>query len=45
MEVNNPLMKPVYARYGIMGKNKTAVIEMASASGLPLVNPKERNYK
>jgi len=43
MEVNNPLMKPVYARYGIMGKNKTAVIEMASASGLPLVNLKERN--
>jgi glycerate kinase len=38
--VNGPLMNPVTARYGIMGDNKTAVIEMASASGLPLI-PKE----
>ena len=29
IEVNNPLMKKITARYGIMGDNKTAVIEMA----------------
>lgn len=41
-EVNGPLMKPVIAKYGIL-KDQTAVIEMASASGLPLVKSNERN--
>jgi glycerate kinase len=41
--VNDPLMRPVNARYGIMGNDRTAVIEMASASGLPLLKPEERN--
>ena len=43
MEVKGPLMKPIDARYGIMGNDKTAVIEMASASGLPLIKLEERN--
>lgn len=38
-----PLMSPVTALYGITGDGKTAVIEMASASGLPLVPAADRN--
>lgn len=41
--VNNPLMEKIEARYGIMGDGKTAVIEMAEASGLPLIPAKKRN--
>ena len=41
--VRDPLMKPVQARYGILGDGITAVIEMASASGLTLVPPDKRN--
>ena len=40
--VKNPIGKPVNARYGIC-RDDCAVIEMASASGLPLVPPKERD--
>jgi glycerate 2-kinase len=40
-EVIGPLGEPVTARYGILGDGQTAVIEMAEASGLPLV-PKEQ---
>jgi glycerate kinase len=39
--VRGPLGEPVRARWGILGDGETAVIEMAAASGLPLV-PKER---
>ena len=42
VEVNGPLMRPVTARYGIIGEG-TAIIEMAAASGLPLVDSGERN--
>lgn len=35
--VSDPLMDKVKARYGYIEKLKTAVIEMSSASGLPLV--------
>ena len=35
--VHDPLMRPVEATYGILGDNRTAVIEMATASGLTLV--------
>lgn len=42
IEVSNPLMKKIRAKYGIMGDN-TAVIEMAEASGLPLISIEERN--
>jgi len=41
--VHGPLMRPVKAKYGILGNGKTAVIEMAEASGLTLVSGKERN--
>ena len=41
--VKGPLGKPVQATYGILGDGVTAVIEMAAASGLPLVPPGERN--
>lgn len=35
--VTGPLGEPVVAEYGILGGTRTAVIEMAAASGLPLV--------
>ena len=39
--VSDPLGRPINARYGIVGRK--AIIEMATASGLPLLEPKERN--
>lgn len=41
--VHDPLMRSVEATYGILGDNRTAVIEMATASGLTLVPVSERN--
>lgn len=41
--VTGPLGAPVEATFGILGDGMTAVIEMASASGLPLVSPESRN--
>ena len=43
LKVSNPLMRPVDAYYGIIEKGKTAVIEMALASGLTLIAQEERN--
>ena len=40
--VHGPVMAPVEAYYGVFGKNK-AVIEMAAASGLPLLEESLRN--
>ena len=42
-EVNDPLMRPVGASFGISGDGTTAFIEMAVASGLYLLQPEERN--
>ena len=42
-EVINPLGKKINASYGILGDQKTAVIEMAEASGITLISPEERN--
>jgi len=42
-EVHDPLGRPVRARYGLLGEGDTAVIEMAAASGLPLLAPDERD--
>ena len=42
-EVTGPLGEKVEAFYGILGDQKTAVIEMAAASGLPLIPPAKRN--
>ena len=39
--VSDPLGRPIQAHYGIAGA--TAIIEMAAASGLPLLRPEERN--
>ncbi|MGG3470426.1 glycerate kinase [Neobacillus pocheonensis] len=41
--VTGPLGKRVKARYGILGDQVTAVIEIAEASGLPLLKKEERN--
>jgi glycerate kinase len=42
-QVRDPLGEPIEARYGLLGDRATAVIEMASASGLPLVPRQRRN--
>jgi len=42
-EVCDPLGKKIKADFGILGDGKTAVIEMAAASGLPLVPEDKRN--
>lgn len=43
VEVTGPLGTPVKAFFGLLGEGRTAVIEMASASGLPLVPSDRRN--
>jgi glycerate kinase len=42
-EVTGPLGEPVAARFGMLGDGRTAVIEMAAASGLVLVPPEWRD--
>lgn len=42
-EVKGPLGRRVQACYGMLADNKTAVIEMAAASGLGLVSDKSKN--
>ena len=42
-QVCDPLGRRITARYGIVEKGRTAVIEMAAASGLTLLSAKERN--
>lgn len=42
-EVLNPLGEKIKASYGILGDKKTAVIEMAKASGIELIKREERN--
>lgn len=41
--VIDPLGREIEAKYGVLGDNVTAVIEMAAASGLTLVPPDKRN--
>ena len=43
IKVKDPLMRDIDSFYGISGDGKTAVIEMAAASGLPLLSSNERN--
>ncbi|MDQ0192040.1 glycerate kinase [Paenibacillus wynnii] len=43
LEVIGPLGKPVTAVYGVLEKGQSAVIEMASASGLMLLQKEELN--
>lgn len=41
--VTGPLGEPVQAFLGLMGDGRSAVIEMAASSGLPLVPPEQRD--
>lgn len=43
LDVTGPLGEPVKAFFGILGDSQTAVIEMASASGLALLPAERRN--
>jgi glycerate kinase len=43
VEVSGPMGDKVLASYGLLGDKRTAVIEMAEASGLPLVPKEKRN--
>ena len=43
VEVTGPLGNKISASYGILGNGTTAVIEMAKASGLEIVEKKKRN--
>ena len=43
LSVTGPLFQPVRAFWGMLPDKKTAVIEMASAAGLPLVEANQRN--
>lgn len=42
-KVLDPLKREIESFYGILGDNKTAIIEMASASGLELLTQNEKN--
>jgi glycerate kinase len=41
--VHDPLNREIDAEWGILGDGKTAVVEMAAASGLPLLRETERD--
>lgn len=43
VQVHNPVMKPVFARYTIFSNGTSAFIEMAQASGLTLIPNDQRN--
>ncbi|MED9965756.1 MAG: glycerate kinase [Blautia sp.] len=43
VRVTGPLGQPVDAVYGILSENRTAVMEMAQASGITLVKKEKRN--
>src|SRR5690606_4023664 len=42
-QVEDPIGRTISANYGILGDGKTCVIEIAEASGLPLLKKHERN--
>src|SRR5215467_753676 len=42
-KVTGPLGEPVLAFFGLLGDGRTAAIEMAASSGLPLVPPERRD--
>lgn len=43
VQVHDPLFRKITAHYGVSEDEKTAFIEMATASGLELLSPDERN--
>ncbi|MDX6590423.1 MAG: glycerate 2-kinase [Solirubrobacterales bacterium] len=42
-EAHDPLRRPLRAELGLLGDGETAVVEVAAASGLPLLAPEERD--
>jgi glycerate kinase len=40
---HDPLGREIEAEWGLLGDGRTAVVEMAAASGLPLLRPEERD--
>ncbi|RAP73708.1 glycerate kinase [Paenibacillus montanisoli] len=42
-QATDPLGRALTAAYGVLGDGETVVIEMAQASGLPLLKPEERH--
>ena len=43
IKAHDPLMRSIDVEYGLVENNKTAIIEMAIASGLPLLQKEEQN--
>ncbi|WP_216830958.1 glycerate kinase [Alkalihalobacterium elongatum] len=43
VKASDPLGRVIHSAYGVLGDKETAVIEMAQASGLPLLAKSERN--
>lgn len=41
--VHDPLGREIDAEWGVLGDGRSAVVEMAAASGLPLLRPEERD--
>jgi glycerate kinase len=41
--VHDPLRRPIEASFGLLGDGGTAIVEVAQASGLPLLVPEERD--
>ncbi len=40
---HDPLRRPIVAGFGLLDEGETAVVEVAAASGLPLLSPEERD--
>ena len=43
VKVHDPLMRPIEVEYGLVDNGRTAVIEMAAASGITLLRKQEQN--
>ena len=43
LTVKGPLLDPVTAKYCILNDTNTAIVEMASAAGITLISPQQRN--
>ena len=43
--VHDPIGREIDAEWGVLGDGTTAVVEMAAASGLPLLQPRERDAR
>jgi glycerate kinase len=42
-QVHDPLRRPIEASFALLGDGETAIVEVAQASGLPLLAPTERD--